>query len=105
MSGYGPSPDPAAEPDARAGYQRVVTRVREGLAGIPFHGGVERDVSTKVIVVVATDVELAAAPAVEVATKGRTMAESRRPEATAPSGAIRRIAPITPSPERNAIVS
>jgi hypothetical protein len=42
----------------------VVTRVREGLPGMPSHGGVEREGSTKVMVVDAADVEPAAAATV-----------------------------------------
>jgi hypothetical protein len=32
----------------------VVTSVRDGFSGMPFHGGVDREESVKVIVVVAT---------------------------------------------------
>ena len=35
----------------------VVTSVRDGRAAMPSQGGVDREVSTKVIVVVATEVE------------------------------------------------
>src|SRR5271166_5522468 len=101
MSGYGPSPEAATESDTRAGYQMVVTRVREGLPGIPSHGGVEREVSTRVIVVVATKFEPAAAATVGAPTNGSAMAESRRPKATAPSDTIRRIAPIRSLPSLN----
>jgi hypothetical protein len=88
MRGYGPPPDAATELDALVGYQIVVTRVREGLPGTPSHGGVERAVSTKVIVVVATNVELPAAATVGAPTVGSAKAQSRRQQATAPSDII-----------------
>ena len=91
----------ATEPDACAGYHTVVTRVREGLPGIPSHGGVEREVSTKVIVVVATDVEPAAATRLGASTSGSAAAESAIPRASAPSDAILRIAPIRSLPALN----
>src|ERR1700733_4405871 len=101
MSGYGPLPDAETEPDARAGYQTVVTRVREGFPGIPSHGGVDREVSTKVIVEVATDVEPAALARVGAPTRGRPTARSRRPETTAPSHTPGRLAPILSLPASN----
>ena len=88
----------ATEPAALAGYQMVVTRVRDGLPGIPSHGGVDRAVSTKVIVVVATDVELPAASTVEAPVNGRAKAQSARQHATAPSDIIRRTTPIRSLP-------
>ena len=90
-----------------AGYQMVVTRVREGLSGIPSHAGVEREASTKVIVVVATDVEPAAPAVGEAPTSGSPMMASRMPRATAPGDTNRRIAAIRslPPPEREDIVS
>ena len=97
MSGYGPSPDAATEPDARAGYQMVVTRVREGLSGMPAHGGVEREMSTKVSVVVATEFELAAAATVGTPTNAGPMAKSRRKKAIVPTDTTRWIASIRPS--------
>jgi hypothetical protein len=55
----------------------VVTSVREGLADAPSHGGVARDVSTKVIVVVETGATTAALAMWGKATGDRT------PKATA----------------------
>ena len=89
MSGYGPLPAAVTEPDARAGYQMVVKRVREGVPAVPSHGGVEREVSTKVIVVLVTDVEPAAAATDGAPTNGSAMAETTRPNPTAPSDTLR----------------
>src|SRR5580700_6901771 len=94
MSGYGP-------PDDVPGYQMLVARVREGLATMPPHEAVERDESTKVIVVVTTGTDAGAAaettggvpatasPATERRRKGgRAMAVS------APTPECRGLAPI-----------
>jgi hypothetical protein len=75
----------------------VVTRVREDFPGMPFHGGVGREVSTKVIVVVATGAEVAAPAAVVVPIVPTSVAESRKPQATAANNTVRRIAPIAAS--------
>jgi hypothetical protein len=65
----------------------VVTSVREGVADMPFHGGVGREVSTKVIVVAVTGAELAAPAA------ARSVAKSRMTQATATSKTLWRVAP------------
>lgn len=104
ISGYGLPPDAAADPDLWAGYQMVVTRVREALAGMPSHAGVAREVSTKVIVVCATGVALAApATAGGLAISGPPTI-SKRPKVTAPSATVRCIAPI-PAAQRAMVVS
>src|ERR1700677_125316 len=70
----------------------VVTSVRDGRAGMPSQGGVDREVSTKVIAVVATRVELVAPTAgVGAATPARAVAGRSRPRATAPTSPPRRI--------------
>ena len=70
----------------------VVTSVRDGRAGMPSHGGVDREGSMKVIVVVATVAEVAAATASGgAATPTNAMAERSRPQASAPDSATRRI--------------
>jgi F420-dependent methylenetetrahydromethanopterin dehydrogenase len=70
----------------------VVTSVREGVADMPFHGGVGREVSTKVIVVAVTGAELAA-PAAALPTAARSVAKSRMTQATATSKTLWRVAP------------
>ena len=107
MSGYGPPPDAAPEPDARAGYQIVVTRVREGLPGIPSHGGVEREVSTKVIVVVATEFEPAAAATLGAATECESHGGEQKDNGNHAHRhhSTDRLHSLPPGPEREAIVS
>src|SRR5271165_3187121 len=78
----------------------VVTIVRDGRAGMPSQGGVDREVSTKVIVVVATGVELVAPTAsVGAAIPAEAVPCRSRPQATAPNSAARCIGPI-PSPSQ-----
>jgi hypothetical protein len=73
MSGYGP-------PDDVPGYQMLVARVREGLAAMPPHEAVDRDESTKVIVVDATGTDAGAAAEATggVPTSASPAAERRR---------------------------
>jgi hypothetical protein len=71
----------------------VVTSVREGVADMPFHGGVGREVSTKVIVVAVTGAELAAPDAALLPTAARSVAKSRMTQATATSKTLWRVAP------------
>jgi hypothetical protein len=66
----------------------VVTSVRDGFPGMPFHGGVLREVSTKVIIVFATCAELVAPAIVFVPTVPSSVAESRKPQATAASNTV-----------------
>jgi len=75
----------------------VVTRVLEGFPAIPFHGGVGREVSTKVIVVVVTGSELAATATALLATAASSVAQNRRTQVTATSNTLWRIAPISAS--------
>jgi hypothetical protein len=84
----------------------VVTSVREGFPGMPFHAGVLREVSTKVIVVVAAGAELAAPATVFVPTVSSAVAESRNPQLTAASNIVPRVAPISALlPDPDAIVA
>jgi hypothetical protein len=59
-----------------------------GFSGMPFHGGVGREVSTKVNVVVATGAEPAAPATVLVPTVPSSMAESRETQATVASKTV-----------------
>ena len=61
---------------------------------MPFHGGVGREVSTKVIVVVVTGTGLAASATVAVAAVPLSVVDSRKPHAIAASNTVRRITPI-----------
>jgi hypothetical protein len=84
----------------------VVTRVREGFDATPPHAAVERDVSTNVIVVVATGTAVAAATADGVPTTAKPPTpESKRPKATTLSKKRRPAALIfrTESRPRNSV--
>jgi hypothetical protein len=72
----------------------VVTRVREGFPGMPFHGGVGREVSTKVVVVVVTGSELAAPATAFLPTAESSVAESRKTHATTTSNTLWPVVPI-----------
>ncbi len=91
----------------------VVTSVRDGRAGMPSQGGVDLEVSTKVIVIFATGAELVAPTAcVGAATPAKAVAGRSRPQATAPNSAVRCIGLIpfslpdeTPSCHKHCFVS
>jgi hypothetical protein len=82
----------------------VVTRVREGVPVMPFHGGVGREVSTKVIVVVVTGPELAAPATAFLPTAASSVAEIRKTKATATSKILWRVAPISYSHPRSKVM-
>jgi hypothetical protein len=85
------------EPAPPSGYQTVVTRVRDGFCGEPPHDGVDRELSTKVIVVVATPRGVVAPATVGKPADGSPAATGAIAHTTAQASARRRIGRVTTS--------